>query len=169
MVHIEGISGGHHRSSNKQVREDVDLIEKVKYTILTTMMNPFASMNNSDMENIATGEKNPSIDIIFAKAKGIAAMKKAQETGSTKIISPEIKCFTQTKKSGQSKKQIIPKVYQEESAVSRTSCFIQKSSETARKEAFAHEWTPYPSSLFQPDLKFLSGFSMPFLIEKNIK
>ena len=69
MVHIEGISRGHHRSSNKQVREDVDLIEKVKYTILTTMMNPFASMNNSDMENIATGEKNPSIDIILMGLK----------------------------------------------------------------------------------------------------
>ena len=69
------------------------------------------------MVNICTGEKNPSSDIMFVKAKGIATMKKAQETGSTKIISPEIKCFTQSKKTGQSKKQTILKVYREESAM----------------------------------------------------
>ena len=90
MVYIDERSGNQHGRSNKQTQEDADLIEKVQYIVSTAMINTFAPMNNTNIVNITTGEEIPSENIIFAEAKGIAAMKRVQEAASAKIISPEI-------------------------------------------------------------------------------
>ena len=88
-------------------------------------------------------------------------MKKAEEDNSSKLVPPKLITFS-TKKSAASKAQNLVKIYQDESSVSRALCFFQSSEEHTREAAFSHEWTAYPSSLFEVDpmlWHLLTGFS----------
>ena len=52
------------------------------------------------------------------------------------------------------------KIYQNESSVSRALCFFQFNEEHTREAAFSHEWTAYPSSLFEVDPRVEQGYAM---------
>ena len=52
------------------------------------------------------------------------------------------------------------KVYEAESQVLRSLYFAQSMTDAEKIEVFSHEWTNYPSSLFEPDHSLDQGFSM---------
>lgn len=87
------------------------------------------------------------------------AMKKAEEDNSNKLVPPKLITFS-TKKSAASKAQTLVKIYQDESSVSRALCFFQSSEEHKREAAFSHEWTAYPSRLFEVDPRVEQGYVM---------
>ena len=160
MAHISSASSGHHGSSQKQIQEDRNVIEKIKLIISTTMIDPFLAANQADLINIFTGVRNTSDDLIYAQVKGISAMKAAEEAESGKILCPQIKRFTEKSSIHPNKDIMIRKVYQEESSMTRTLCFIQNADGKTRSESFSFEWTNYPSSIFQPAPHLPSGYSM---------
>ena len=53
-------------------------------------------------------------------------------------------------------KSLQTKLYQEESSILRSLCFI----EDKDWEAFSYEWTDYHTSLFEPDQDMLLGYAM---------
>ena len=97
----------------------------------------------------------PSNDLIAAWELGFEAMKKAEVDNSSKLVPPKLITFS-TKKSAASKAQNLVKIYQDESSVSRALCFFQSSEEHTREAAFSHEWTAYPSGLFEVE----QGYAM---------
>jgi len=52
------------------------------------------------------------------------------------------------------------KVYEAESQVLRSLYFAQNMIDAEKIKVFSHEWTNYPSSLFEPDHSLDQGFSM---------
>ena len=44
--------------------------------------------------------------------------------------------------------------------MTRALCFIEGAHEKTRYEAFSHEWSSYPPSLFKPDAELKTGFAM---------
>ena len=113
-------------------------------------VNPFISTNKTDLLNIVTGEKAISTDLVNAKSEGIQAMKKAEENGGDVIESPELVTLVQkVKKPAES--QTFIKIYRDETTVIRTLCFFHGAGEETRCKVFSHEWTGYPSSLFETD------------------
>jgi len=52
------------------------------------------------------------------------------------------------------------KVYETKSQVLRSLYFAQNMTDAEKIEVFSHEWTNYPSSLFEPDHSLDQGFSM---------
>ena len=86
-------------------------------------------------------------------------MEKAEGDNSSKLV--PLKLITcSTKKSAVSKAQNLVKIYQGESSVSRALCFFQSSEEHTREAAFSHEWTAYPSLLFEDDPSVEQGYAM---------
>ena len=124
------------------------------------IINPFKTTNQTDLLNISTGAKADSMELIYVREKGIAALKTAEESGLDRIIPPSISCFKDKKFSKHNKQQTVTQIYKDELAVTRALCFFHQAGESLRDEAFSHEWTDYPSSLFKPDARFEMGFSM---------
>ena len=124
------------------------------------MINPFISTNLDDLINISTGQKAQSTEVINARQLGIEAMEKAEKEGSSKIIPPSVTTFSIKTKPVPSKEKSLVRIYQEESCVTRTLCFLQSCDEQTRKKAFSHEWTNYPSSLFEVDPRVPQGYCM---------
>ena len=62
------------------------------------------------------------------------------------------------KKPGRS--QSLIKIYQDETSVTRTLCFFYSADEETRYKVFSHEWTDYPSSLFETDPGLTQGYTM---------
>ena len=86
-------------------------------------------------------------------------MKKAEENGADAIEPPELVTFIQkVKKPGRS--QSLIKIYQDETAVTRTLCFFHSVNEETRCKVFSHEWTDYPSSLFETGPRLTQGYTM---------
>ena len=52
------------------------------------MVDPFKIRNTADLINISTGEKAPSNELVDARAKGLQAMKSAEEQRLTTINHP---------------------------------------------------------------------------------
>ena len=72
----------HHDESKRKARENLALVETVKENINEKFVNPFRSINKTDLLNIITGEKEISTN---AKSKGMQAKKKAEENGADAI------------------------------------------------------------------------------------
>ena len=98
-VYIEFINGTQNNESKKQTREVImtsqksralGLVETMTEKIYEKFVNPFRSINKTDLLNIVTGEKEISTDLVNAKGKGIQEMKKAKENGGDAIESPEL-------------------------------------------------------------------------------
>ena len=113
------------------------------------MVDPFKILNTADLINISTGEKAPSNELVDARAKGLQTMKSAEEQGLTTINHPKMITFA-PKKTKSTTKQKLSKIYRDESDVTRALCFVQGAGEGTQHEAFSHEWTCYPSSIFEP-------------------
>ena len=152
-------SSHHHGASCSQAREEQTLVETIRKVVTEKMVNPFTTTNHSDLLNIASGEKAPSNDLIATRELGLEAMEKAEEDNSNKLVPPKLITFS-TKKSAASKAQTLVKIYQDESSVSRALCFFQSSEEHTREAAFSHEWTAYPSSLFEVDPRVEQDYAM---------
>lgn len=88
------------------------------------MINPFQCPNQTDLLNIATGEKAPFTDLIHARSRGLEAIRKAEEQNISAIESPRLQTFVQTKKSKPSKTQNLVQIYKEESSVTRVSFLV---------------------------------------------
>jgi hypothetical protein len=86
----------------------------------------------------------------LAHTKGLKAMKDAEERALMKVENFKLITFAPTK-SQKTKNRSINRLYQDESEVTRALCFLQRAGEALRNEAFTHEWTCYPSSLFEPN------------------
>ena len=111
------------------------------------------------MKTKLTGEKAKSGDLIYAKTIGIKAIEYAAMQKSTKIEAPSILTFS-GKTFKMTKNKSLIQIYQDESVVTRALCFMQQVDDNTRHVAFSHEWSEYPSSLFEVDHRFEIGHGM---------
>lgn len=152
------IGCGHHGNSAKQVKEDARLVDQLNHLLNEAFINPFKSANKNDLFNICTGAKALHTDLIEAREKGVAAMNQAIEERSDKVILPKIQCFADKKKSKTTNN--TTQIYQDEATITRVLCFLQRADDKTRNDAFSHEWTRYPSSIFKPDPQSETGYAM---------
>ncbi|CAH1796874.1 unnamed protein product [Owenia fusiformis] len=151
MVHMESFNYRETVDTDKSSLEDLNCVKRIRETILTDMINPFDAdcSDNNSLLNISTGEKCKSTDLAFVAEKAIEAIKEAKNAKATKITSPDITTFSKSTQT--TKKSSITKLYKDEADVTRTLCFVASDqSVQSRQEAFSHEWTSSPSSLFEP-------------------
>ena len=147
MVHLNKQSLGHHHGESAKSSEgERAMIVNIKHNVESSMINPFRHPNKTDLVNVATGQKAGSTELVDAHTKGVEALKHAQDMDSYKILVPKIETFASQQHSKQPKETLL-KIYQDESAVVRTLCFLQNSA--FKEEAFSHEWTSYSPSLFE--------------------
>ena len=123
------------------------------------MINPFKEAKY-DLINISNGKRCASIDIANSKQIGQEALSAAQEMGSRSVKLVKLQTFVDKVKKPQSLVQKSKKVYEEESNVIRNLYFLQNLSNKEKVETFSHEWTSYPSSLFEPNTQMANGFAM---------
>ena len=133
MAKMDQQQSGHHGGSHKQAHAVLMLVERTKQVVMQGMINPFASNNNTDLLNIATGEKASTTDLIYAYDKILAAMQATEEQGASKIEPPKLVIFASQKKVKPSKKQSLIKIDQDESAVTRALCFFQGADHETRQ------------------------------------
>jgi len=151
MAKMEPQQASHHRETHRQALDDQRLVEQIKKVITEKMINPFMCYNKTDLLNISTGEKAAATDLVHARARCLDALKKAEEQGSGKIELPKLVTFASQRKYKPSKQQSLVSIYKDDSAVIRDLCFLQSADADTRGTAFSHEWTDYPSSLFEVD------------------
>ena len=123
------------------------------------MINPYLNRNSEDLVNIFTGQKAASIELIHARDIGIQAMKEADAKNLHKIPLSKITGFVCQEGAAKKSKTPLLKTYQDETSVTRALCFLQDS-DYNKHEAFSYEWTNYPTSLFEPDVKLNIGYKM---------
>ena len=159
MAEMGQSNSAHHSDTQSQAIKDIKLVEKVRRIITEKMMNPFTCQNETDLINVATGQKCSSTTLIDAKEMGKQALFRAECTGC-KLETPHLVTFALDTKKQKSKTQSLVNIYKDESSVTRALCFAQNADNETRKQAFSHEWTAYPLSLFDVDCKIEAGFSM---------
>lgn len=159
MAHINQGQSAHHGDSDDLAIATEAQVNDIICTITENMTDPFALQQN-ELVNIASGEIASSTDILSAKEIGITAMQDAELSKNNKIKLPKLVTFATQKKRKQEKGKHVAKVYQDESSVTRALCFVQGARDEVRLQAFCHEWTDYPASLFEPDHRSPQGFSM---------
>ena len=158
IVHMNTGISAHHGDSDASRTFTEAKVNDIIYVVTRKMINPFVHQSN-ELVNVSSGEVAPSKDIIRTKEIGIAAIEEAKQGGKLKL--PKLATFaTQKLKKKQSKSHDLAKVYRHESMVTRGLYFVQGVSDNIRLQAFSHEWTNYPASLFDPDYRSLQGFSM---------
>ena len=160
MANLSQQESTHHGETHKQATEEHMHVEEIKKVICQQMINPFQCNNQVDLLNIATGEKAASKDLVHAQAKGMEAIMKAEQVGSSKIEPLKLVTFSSQKKTKPSRKQSLIRIYQDETAGTRVLCFYRDADPVTRQIAFSHEWTDYPSSLFEVDPRLAQGFVM---------
>jgi hypothetical protein len=158
MVHTDHQALSHHGESQKTTIEEQELLVKISHTIETHMINPFISSNTEDLINIATGQKAPATDLVDARSKDLQAIEQAQDEDLSKIEIPKFETFASGQTGKAKAKAPLLQIYQDEGVVTRALCFLQDSE--FRHEAFSHEWTVYPPSLFEPNDNVEQGFKM---------
>ena len=134
------------------------MVQRIINSFNGTVTNPFNCENAVDLINIVTGKKDPSTEIVLAHSKGLEAIETAKQSKSSKIEGPKLTTFC--KRVGNKK---VPKeisVYKTEVTVTRVLCFLQESNAQEKHEAYSHEWTDYPSSLFEESTKSEARFVM---------
>ena len=160
MANLGQQESTHHGETQKQATEEHMHVEEIKKVICQQMINPFQCNNQVDLLSRATGEKDASKDLVHAQAKGMEAIMKAEEVVSIKIEPLKLVTFSSQKKSKPSRKQSLIRIYQDETATTRVLCFYRDADPVTRQIAFSHEWTDYPSSLFEVDPRLAQGFVM---------
>ena len=84
-------------------------------------------------------------------------MRQSELEHFKKIVVPHLTTFaSKTHKA----KSSFAKIYQNESAVTRALFFYQSAENETRKIAFSHEWTDYPSSLFDLGCRLEDKYTM---------
>ncbi|KAG1664089.1 hypothetical protein GQR58_019989 [Nymphon striatum] len=107
--------------------------------------------------NISTGETTQSMELIDARQRGLDALEKTEESKAKKVDPVKLKTFVEKTKK-QPAQQQTKELYMEERAVICDLCFSEQVGQKEKINAFSHEWTKYPSSIFIPDP---AGFAMP--------
>lgn len=158
MADMGQSNSAHHSDTHNQAMKDIKLVEKVRNVITEKMINPFYCTNQTELINIATGQKCSSTTLIEAKELGNQALSKAERTG-LKLETPHMVTFTSGIKK-KSKTQSLVNIYKDESSVTRALCFAQNADDETKKKAFSHEWTAYPLSLFDVNCTLEAGYSM---------
>lgn len=161
MALLRHTASHHYGESARQVLDDQKLVENIKKIVNKKMISPFTSTDLGELMNISSGEKAASSEVINARDLGLLAIWKAEESEeeeSTKSVPPNL--TTVSSSSAQSKAQNLVQVYQDESSVSRALPFFQSCDDHRRNIAFSHEWTKYPTSLFEVDPRAQGGYSM---------
>jgi len=144
--------------NGSSVKED-NCVSNIIKVISEKFIHPFTSCVSESLTNIATGEVASSTELALAKEKGLAALKLAEENDAAQVVPLHLKTF-QEKSKPVSKESKQKELHQEEEDVMRSLCFAQNLDETQKIDAFSHEWTRYPSSLFDPDREHPCGFAM---------
>ena len=147
----------HHGESTKSIANDFQIVDNMRSVITEQMVNPFSCSNKIDLINIATGHKASTTGIIKARQRGEDALRQSELEHSKKIVVPRLTTFAS--KTHKSKSSVV-KIYQEESAVTRALFFCQSADDETRKKAFSHEWTDYPSSLFNLGCRLEDKYTM---------
>ena len=122
------------------------------------MVNPFLTCTENLM-NISSGVTTKSLELIDAKQKGLDALENAEQKHAKKNNPVRLKRFVEQAK----KKPILQQTrepYRKERTVIRELCFAENLESKEKAKVFSHEWTKYPSSLFQPDELHPVKFSM---------
>ncbi|KAJ8321079.1 hypothetical protein KUTeg_002666 [Tegillarca granosa] len=158
MVGIERQGHKHHGQSKSQDKKDQFCVEKIINVVNEQMINPFTCPNLEDLICISSGEKAENIDLISARSKGLEVMK-LMEKGQSNVKPPKLTTFASKKKIKNAAESLV-KIYQDESIVMRALGFFQGKDDNTREIAFSHEWTNYPTSLFDTDQRSESGFMM---------
>lgn len=159
MVHIVHNDEKHHEDSDSLMQSEMHAIKRVSRLIQEKMINPFET-NEQDLLNISTGQKAISVDLINARKLGMEALTTTQAEGRDKVPSLKLQTFASKTTKTQSVALKSKIIYQEESVVARNLYFIQDLDEGKKLAAFTHEWTAYPSSLFEPDPHLEQGYGM---------
>jgi hypothetical protein len=159
MANLNTASARHHEDSTHYATMNAERVQQLKNVVEHQMVNPFVC-ESQDLLNISTGEKAQTTQLIEARELGCAALESAKERGSEKVSAVKLTTFatTMTKKVAPAAK--ANKVYETESQVLRSLYFVQNMTDAEKIEVFSHEWTNYPSSLFEPDHNLDQGFSM---------
>ena len=118
---------------------------------MTKCATPFTCMNSVDLLNISTGEKAPSVELIYSREKGVELLREAEEQNSGKVTTYNIKTFATKHNNAQPRAKQINRLYKDESAVTRSLYFVHNLDDTAKVETPSHEWPPYPPPLFEPN------------------
>lgn len=92
MAEMGQSKSAHHGDSHSQAMQDIKLVEKVRNVITEKMINPFSCTNQTDLINVATGQKCPSTTLIEAKELGNQALSRAEHTG-LKLEAPHMVTF----------------------------------------------------------------------------
>ena len=92
MAEMGQSNSAHHSDSHSQAMKDVKLVEKVRNVITEKMINPFSCTNQTDLINVATGQKCSSTTLIEAKEMGNQALSRAERTG-LKLEAPHLVTF----------------------------------------------------------------------------
>ena len=147
----------HHGESDKSIVNNFQIVENRRSVITEQMVNHSSCSNKIDLINIATGHKASTTDIINARQRGEDALRQSELEQSQKIVVPRLTTFAS--RTHNSKSSVV-KIYQEESAVTRALFFCQSADDETRKKTFSHEWTDYPSSLFDLGCRLEDKYSM---------
>ena len=83
-----------------------------------------------------------------------------RKAGCEKVAPVKLATFVSNPKKSLSKAHKVKSVYEEESAVIRNLYFVQNLDEDKKVEAFSHEWTSCPASLFESDPSLDQGYAM---------
>lgn len=140
-------------------KEDICITRIIK-VISDRFSHPFMGQIGESLTNIATGEVASSTELALAKEKGLAALELAEQTDAAKVDPIHLKMFHEKKTKPVSKASTVKDLHHEEEDVMRSLCFAQNLDDTQKIDAFSHEWTRYPSSLFEPDKEHPCGFAM---------
>jgi len=150
MAHLDQHDKKHHEDSESLAIKDAALVKTITSIIKEKMINPFSS-DSTELLNISTGQKAASNDLVNARERGLAALATAQETSSEKVEPVKLNTFVTKSKKLPSAAAKARKLYEEESTVVRNLYFVQDLNEERKMDAFSHEWTSYPASLFEQD------------------
>ena len=80
----------------------------------------------------------------------MAALEETEKSGGQKVKPILLSTFVQKATRKTSATEKLSASYKEEREVIRDLCFAENWDEEEKIECFGHEWTSYPSSLFEP-------------------
>jgi len=155
MAHMDQESERTEKSTSER---DLQQVQNAKSNILKTMINPFL-VSCENLMNISSGETTQAVELIEARQKGMDALEKTEQSNAQKVDPVKLKTFVEKAKNKSSLKQAKER-HAEERSVIRYLCFAENLGQKEKAEAFAHEWTKYPSSIFEPDALHPNGFAM---------
>lgn len=156
MVHMNANTTD---KSKETAQKETSMVKEIMTVIENKMINPFKP-DIDGLVNIASGQKSNALDLPKAKQIGLAVLSKAQRDGSSTVGNVKLATFVERTRKAQSVAQKAKKVYEDESSVIRHLYFLQNMDNDQKVETFSHEWTSYPSSLFEPDPALPCGYGM---------